>query len=251
MESSVVGSNACFNSTVNASANTLDFKILLTIAVSVTSLLSLIGSLAIILTFVFFKEIRTLGRQLLVCLSVADCLVAVASLLGLWTDFSSKVGKSTSIALFNWCKTQAAVHVFGTESSILWTMAVAIYVFVLVVVQPRWPQNWGIKLVSLLHVLCWGIPFVLTLWLAIAGYLGYDLAATPGFCAIVGERMSSLAYQFHEGDFVVYPIVIGYEIWLYLAFITLPVLYISVRCSVQLKVNPNAHSHLKPHWLHH
>lgn len=220
---------------------TEQFKIILTVAVSITSILSVIGSLLIIITYALFKEIRTLARQLLVCLSVADLIVATVSLLGLMTNFSTKFEEekftnTTNLDLYNWCKAQAAFHVFGTESSILWTIAVAVYMFVLVVVRPKM-RKWGVKLVVLLYVACWGIPFILTLWLAIDGFLGYDLAATPGFCAIVGIRMNAGLDVSTEESHVVYPIVIGYEIWLYIAFVVLPLLYISVRCHVHVKVS--------------
>ena len=220
---------------------TEQFKTILTVAVSITSILSMIGSLLIIVTYCLFKEIRTLARQLLVCLSVADLLVATASLLGLITNFSTKFEdvqstNATSVDLYNWCKTQAAFHVFGTESSILWTIAVAVYMFVLVVIRPKMRQ-WGVKLVVLLYIACWGIPFILTLWLAIDGFLGYDLAATPGFCAIIGFKMRIGLDVSTEESHVVYPIIIGYEIWLYISFVVLPVLYISVRCRVHIKVS--------------
>lgn len=218
--------------------HTKEFRTILTVVVAITSILSVIGSLLIITTFAFFKEIRTLARQVLVCLSVADLIVATASLLGLLTDFSSKFedGKTPKHHLRNWCKTQAAFHVFATESSILWTIAVAVYMFVLVVVQPS-RHKWGVKLVAVFHIVCWGIPFLPTFWLAIDGYLGYDSAATPGFCAIVGNHTKMGFHLTTEDGRVVYPIIIGYEIWLYIAFIVLPILYISVRCRVRIKVS--------------
>ena len=132
--------------------------------------------------------------------------------------------------LGNWCKTQAAGLVFGTESSILWTMGVAIYMFTLVVVQPKM-KKWGLLLVTVLHILCWGIPFILTLWLLLAGFLWFDSAATPGFCAIVGRTThANKTVEHHNPE--LYPIIVGYEMWLYIAFF-------SIACSIYCTQLPN------------
>ena len=212
---------------------TVQFQILLKVVVSVSCLLSIIGSIAIILSYAFFKEMRTLARHTLVCLSIADLLLNLSGFLGIVTEVSSLEAALHS-PLGNWCKTQAAVLVFGTESSIMWTIGVAVYMFVLVVVQPKM-QRWGLKLVVVLHFVCWGIPFILTLWLLLDGYLWYDSAATPGFCAIVGRSTHDNVSAGDEQP-ELYPIIVGYEIWLYITFIVLPALYVTLSYHVRTKV---------------
>ena len=67
------------------------------------------------------------------------------------------------------CTAQAAFSVFGTESSILWTIAVAVYLFV--IAFSRWPIVAKL-LVPVLHVTCWGIPFIITVSLGAKQLLG-------------------------------------------------------------------------------
>ena len=67
------------------------------------------------------------------------------------------------------CTAQAAFSVFGTESSILWTIAVAVYLFV--IAFSRWPIVAKL-LVHVLHVTCWGVPFIITVSLGAKQLLG-------------------------------------------------------------------------------
>lgn len=216
------------------------YLIVLQIAVATSCILSIFGSSLIILTYLCFKDIRTLARHLLVSLSIADFIVAMANLIGLLfyykrfvpTTPQSGINYNNSSDNFipdHWCEVQAAFTVYGTESSIFWTIAVSLYMFVLIVLQK---PLWGKRLVLLFHIICWGVPFILTVWLGVDGFLGFEHSATPGFCAIKGtiEITGSNSTETYQA---VYPIIIGYEIWLYVAFILLPIFYITASCHVK------------------
>ncbi len=56
------------------------------VGVGTSSCLSLLGSMLIIYTFVAYRDLRTLARQLLVNLSIADLTVAVSHLVGLFEN---------------------------------------------------------------------------------------------------------------------------------------------------------------------
>ena len=75
------------------------------------------------------------------------------------------------------CTAQAAFSVFGTESSILWTIAVGVYLFV--IAFSRWPTVAKL-LVPVLHIACWGIPFIITVSLGATQLLG-RLCSCPAF----------------------------------------------------------------------
>ena len=75
------------------------------------------------------------------------------------------------------CTAQAAFSVFGTESSILWTIAVAVYLFV--IAFSRW-LTVSKLLVPVLHIACWGIPFIITVSLGATQLLG-RLCSCPAF----------------------------------------------------------------------
>ena len=200
--------------------------------VTVTCIASILGSGAIILTFLCFPDIRTLARQLLVNLSVADFVVALANLVGLLAFYDKFLHGNVSTGYRRACLAQAVFAVYGTQSSILWTIAIAMYMFAIIVLRK---PSLGKKIAVVSYVVCWGIPLILTVWLAIDGFLGYEIGATPGFCAIKGSKGDT--GNPNESRVAVYPIVVGYEMWLYIAFIVLPILYIAIRCHVKVKVS--------------
>jgi len=49
---------------------------------TLTSILSILGSVLLVMSDVMFRDLRSPGRRLLTWLSVADCLTAVGNLLG-------------------------------------------------------------------------------------------------------------------------------------------------------------------------
>ena len=180
--------------------------------VATTNALSIIGAGMIIVTYLAFPDIRTRARQLLVNLSIADFIAALATFLGatVYYDKLVETGHESKTDLnsetHDWCVVQAAFTVYGTESSILWTIAVALYMYVIIVL--RRPKL-GTKVLVGSYILCYGIPLILTLSLALTGYLGYEVGATPGFCAIKG----SVGHNPNSTDTQVWPIIIGYELW--------------------------------------
>ncbi|KAL5499668.1 hypothetical protein EMCRGX_G011123 [Ephydatia muelleri] len=193
------------------------------IAISITSLLSIFGATFIILSYVAFRKIRTQTRQFLVNLSIADLVLALSSLIGALVYYGNaglQEATEDSDMLQRMCAAQAAFTMFGVLSTMFWTVAVAFYLCVLVVLH----KQTGWVLVVVLYVVCWGIPGVLTIWLGVSEHLGLDQGATNGFCAVIpGAANSSDPYV----------IVVGYDMWLYLAFILLPAFYATLHYKLQ------------------
>lgn len=69
------------------------------VGVGTVSFLSLLGASLIIFTFVAYRDLRTLARQLLVNLSIADLIVAVSHLMGLLENIGECTFKLTSFCL--------------------------------------------------------------------------------------------------------------------------------------------------------
>jgi len=87
--SDVTWSTSCADVTLTSSSSPLDddevnttlsyVYILLT---TLTSILSIVGSLLLVVCDLAFRDLRSSGRRLLTWLSVADCLTAIGNLLG-------------------------------------------------------------------------------------------------------------------------------------------------------------------------
>ena len=230
------------STTVNDTTQSVEFEgylLSLKISIGIMCILSIIGAALIILTFIIFKDIRTRPRQLLVNLSLADMITAVFNLLGMLINFEKyldyqKIPVENQTTLINdICITQAAISQYATNASILWTISIAFYMFIVVVLQK---DRLAFILSPLYYLMSWGVPLVITVWFASVGYFGFEPETTPGWCNIIGTLRKS------EGNSttrirVVYPIIIGYNIFVYIAFLILPALYISIRCHVKILVS--------------
>lgn len=124
-------------------------------------LLSILGASLIILTFVAFKDLRTIIRQMLVNLSVANILVALFHFLGLFTNydrFSHGGEASQNLTRDWWCSTQGALVALGSVGAFFWTTAIGLYLVVVVVL--RSPLA-GKRLLMVFYAVCWGVPTVI------------------------------------------------------------------------------------------
>ncbi len=151
-----------------------NYLLSLRIVVIAVCVLSILGASLIILTYVLYKDLRTTARQLLVNLSVANIVIAVSHIAGTFI-VQKFVEKKDDRVVFvvdtdPVCSAQAAFTMFGALSSLLWTMTLAVYMFVMIVLsRPRLAK----KLMYIFYPVCWGGPLVLTVCFAAIGYLGF------------------------------------------------------------------------------
>lgn len=209
------------------------FHYIFKVSVGTASCLSILGASLIITTYVVFPELRTTLRQILVNLSIADLICATAFLVGIGTNFYHRLDpdripyKNQSEGFYYICVIQGGFAVLGTDASILWTMSMAVYMFVVVVL--RRPEGAG-KLLVLHYLICWGVPTVITVVFGAIGWLGFDPGTTPGYCDITTHPDRS--GNSSGGYTTVLPVVIRYTLFLYTSFLLLPPLFLAIRCSL-------------------
>ena len=78
-----VSNSTNFNNSKAAPEDSPALLLAIRVGVGTFSFLSVVGASLIIFTFLAFRDLRTLARQLLVNLSVADLIVGVSHLVGL------------------------------------------------------------------------------------------------------------------------------------------------------------------------
>jgi len=165
------------NATTRIPIETGDYILTVKIIVGTTCLLSILGASLIILTYVAFRDLRTIARQLLVNLSVADILIAASHFVGLLTNYERFLYSNLRSDVDVWCSVQGAVTMYGTISSFLWTIAVALYMFTVIVMKrPEIAK----KMVPVYYLVCWGVPIVFPVWFGVKRYLGFELPADVG-----------------------------------------------------------------------
>lgn len=139
----------------------------------VASSISIAGACWIIITYFAFKDLQTTARQLLVNLSIADILVASSHFVGVMVNYERFLfnnGINTSVH-DPYCRSQAAVAVFGSISSFLWTMSIAVYMLALTL---SWNRKMLKIMVVFMYVICWGVPLVFVIVDIAKEFLGFQ-----------------------------------------------------------------------------
>uniref|UniRef100_A0A3Q2SW27 G protein-coupled receptor 157 n=1 Tax=Fundulus heteroclitus TaxID=8078 RepID=A0A3Q2SW27_FUNHE len=177
------------------------------VVVLCTCALSFLGSSLIILTHMIWTDLRTTPRRLLVFLSVADWLSAVSYAFGVGSVFRTSSPE---------CIAQGAVSTFANTSSFFWTVSIAVYLYVFIV---RSSQRVADSLVPFFHLVSWGVPLVITVTALCLKKIGYNASeVTVGWCWV----------RIDAPDWVLWMLLTG-KIWEFLAYLTLPVLYILIK----------------------
>ncbi|XP_013381412.1 G-protein coupled receptor 157 [Lingula anatina] len=141
-----------------------------------SSFLSWCGCILIFGTWLFFKDIRSSSRRLLLYLALADFLIALGNASGAIRSLgqSNDTNSSAESQCENptaFCKAQSFIITFGSMSSFFWTMIIAWQVRETILHAER--TGWTERHHWLLHVIAWGIPVIIltvTLSLDMLGY---------------------------------------------------------------------------------
>lgn len=232
-------------------------KVWVRVIIMVSCALSIVGSLLIIVSFFCFKDLRSLGRQILVHISAMDLGVAIANLVGAAVYFdrfyhfeTDCTTKYTPIFAPNWrsenvsrnvevmcpesgtieglCISQAFFSCYFTYASILWTNSLSCYLYFRIVHNGT---NLAKYSLHFSYLFCYLLPLFLSVWLLIVGKLGYSPYESSGWCSIV---LKDPADPTRRDIFVS---IFGYNLWIVLTFVLVPLLSLSVHFHVRHEVS--------------
>lgn len=185
-----------------------------------SSFFSLLGSLLIIITFVAFKEVRTVGRAILVFLAFADFFTALGYMFGagVYLHYRPKLeNEPPNGSYITLCKVQSFVTTFFPISSFLWTTNLAVYFFVAIVLRKVQVAK---KMIVVFHIMAWGIPLLICIPAVATNTLGpAESRSSASWCWV--------AFDPHQPDklvqFYVMEVVCGkfWEIMTYLVALSL------------------------------
>lgn len=213
--------------------------------VVITCLLSLLGSMLIISIYCCCRSLRTRSKLLLVQLSVMTTGLATANLIGVLVNFDQYyyTGRYTNgtpeqrvpnVAIRMACDLESFFAVYFTSGSIMWTIGLAVFLYLRIVHYKTSASTYAQWVMT---VWCYTLPMVLSLWKILSMRLGYSRSpfATEGWC---GEKMTGLQTQ--GGDTYFITAFIGYDLWMYLAFILVPTLCVSIQLYIKQEVSWHA-----------
>ena len=186
----------------------------------------MLGSLTIILTFLFIKEIRSKARELLVHLSLMDLMYTTANFIGLWLPYRENLNSGTNSSAYHTyndvCRTQAFVAIYGTIGSVLWTLGLAVYLYYRIVSRDEIVTK---RVVIVLYILCYSLPLYVSLWLLLNDKLGYpnNPMAAGGWCSMNDKADSLESFM-------------TYDIWMWLGITVLVPLYFTIHIHIRDEV---------------
>ena len=209
--------------------------------VGVTCTLSTIGSAFIILSYLCFRGLRSRARLILVHISIMDFGAAMANLIGIAVNFDHYFLKpgcdncTVEPSVHHACIAQAAFAHYFTNGSFLWTICLSFYLYFLIV---HHGTERGRYFFYFSHVFCYGMPLLITLWLLLTHKFGYAPYDSAGWCSVIGrDPVTRERYLFVT--------VIGYNLWIMLAFTLVPFLSLSVHCYIRQEVSGYSFAFLK------
>uniref|UniRef100_A0A4W6CHI0 G protein-coupled receptor 157 n=1 Tax=Lates calcarifer TaxID=8187 RepID=A0A4W6CHI0_LATCA len=136
----------------------------------------------------------------------------------IWSDLRTTPRKLlVYLSVSDWLS--AVSYAFGV--SFFWTVAIAVYLYVFIV---RSSQRVADRLVWVFHLVSWGVPLIITIAAVCMNKIGYDASeVSVGWCWV----------RIHAPDRVLWMLLTG-KIWEFLAYLTLPVLYILIKRHIHI-----------------
>lgn len=150
----------------------------------ISSFASMVGSTLIILSFVLWRDLRTVARAILVFLAIADFMTGIGYLFGSAVYIHYEVvdhdDKHLPVSYYRLCKAQSFFTTVFPISSFLWTAHLAIYLFVAFVLRK---VQLARKLILPFHIIAWGIPLLICIPAVAKGILGAaDSRSSVSWC---------------------------------------------------------------------
>ena len=217
----------------------------LRVVVAVACVLSMIGSSIIILSYLGYKDHRTRARYILVHLSISNIGQVVSNFTGVVANFDStfKNTKSFSYRVYNnrsleenLCSIQAFVTVYFSISGMLWTISLAMYLYLLILSMRQ--THFTRYFVWLGYVICYSLPLLVATWLLMSDRLGYAPYSTPGYCSLTTRRpFQNRGIKCDPGRDV-YGEFLGIDIWIFLTIFVTLLFYITALCYLKQQVSP-------------
>lgn len=212
------------------------------ILVWITCSLSMVGAVLIILSYICVSRMRTKARQILLHISIMDFGVALSNLIGSAVyfdkfyhqpschgdiDLDPQLPCNVSQTVDYLCKAQAFFAIYCTVGSVFWTLCLSFYLYFLIVHHGTKTAKYTLYFS---YFFCYLFPLLITLWLLFTGKLGYSPYDSSGWCGIISLDPWTM-------ERYIYVQLLGYDLWIYLTFLIVPVLSITAHLHIRDEVS--------------
>ena len=230
-------------------------EIALSVVQGVVTVLSVFGSLLLILSHVILHPLRrSKSRVLIIHLAAASFLQAFPNFIAVFMDFRTRfknpldannitaacIGTSQILdhnarVYCYLCVYQGFVSLIGTLSTVFWTVCICVHYFILVSCQNT---KLASRLTHVYYVIAWLAPLGISLWLLFHNWLGFEPTYSTVNCGIRADCVPHHhPYHYSRNDTSydadnwnrAIGVLFGLKIWQLLAFLTIPCLFFAIQ----------------------
>ena len=233
-------------------------EIALSVVQGVVTVLSIVGSVLLIFSHVIIRPLRrSKSRVLITHLAAASFLQAFPNFIAVFMDFRTRfrIDKNLSDITYNstvcigtsqvldhsarvycyLCVYQGFISLFGTLSTVFWTVCICIHYFILVSCQNT---KLASRLTYAYYVIAWLAPLGICLWLLFHNWLGFEPTYSTVNCGIRADCVPHHhPYHYSRNDTSydadnwnrAIGVLFGLKIWQLLAFLTIPCLFVAIQ----------------------
>ena len=198
-----------------------------------SSFLSVFGSFGIIISYIFIKGIRTKAREILIHISVMDILLGLANLIGAAVNFNDRLISSDqdTSGLHIACQIDAYFATLGTVGSIIWTISLAVYLYLKVISIRVYDIPQLMRGVSIaMYIVGYALPVVVATYFLVLGFYGPSDLFSSGWCTL--NMVNTKTGWSHP-----VPFAIGYDLWMYGALLIIPLLVFATKIIMSNKAS--------------
>ena len=148
----------------------------------VSNTLSCLGSVAIVLIYLAWKDLRRKGAQSIITyLTIADFCTSFSYLVGSVNilEFSGESHAGRCEVYSTVCQIESYVVTWSSMTSYLWASILAFYFYFSIVYDK---PVLALQLMPLYHVIAWGVPILIVLPLLCVGKLAYAPYVSGVWC---------------------------------------------------------------------
>ena len=196
-------------------------------AALVSSVLSLIGSLLIIITYLAWKDIRrSVPRTIVFWLSVGDFLSSIAFILASIGHIIFEPGCFPKTL----CTISSFFTMYFPKVAYLWTVFLALYFVVVLVLRKA---HLGKILMVIFHITAWFLPLIVLVPLAARGWLGNaEYSEGPTWCFVSDHNFVNRSVNYFREEMDKYLIVesVTSRIWQIGTMLVILICYVLIFC---------------------
>jgi len=128
------------------------------------------------------------------------------------------------------CTVQSAFAAFSAMSSYMWTMAVALFLYLGLKFEAT--KNPGVtqKILLGFHISCWGLPSLIIIWALVNSALGYDYRHKVGWCWV--SSYTTIKWPMDDSSEIFWHMMAGIGLEL-IAYVVSQYFYIASKCELE------------------